>query len=239
MRLPENPSVLAQVKVMMTKLPLGTSLTLHDLMRSFPSHDENNLSATFHSLISLGCMEKEDGKVFSQLIKKDGKMIAGNLTSYKLVSYPDTGLHSKPVFKEKVKQTPEPVSATVPAPVAAPVASVQKTKFDKVFACNPNIKFDVRQIECLGNELIYLCDHPMYDGMTEEQSRIRYEWTMVHRLRNFNPDRDVVAIYGDPMIGMMAMFYLGSKYKKVNIARFSARSGDYVNRTINLSNFII
>ena len=117
--------------------------------------------------------------------------------------------------------------------------SDNKKKFRKIFACNPNIKFDIRQIEKLGEELIYICDNPLYDGVTEEQSRVKYEWTMVHRLKGFDPKLDALAIYGDNMILAMAMFYLSSKFKRINVARFSARNENYVVRAIDMENFAL
>ena len=65
MRLPENPSVLAQIKVFMQKLPLGTALTLYDLMRYFPNQTESSLSASLSTLRNLGYLTTEEEKVWS------------------------------------------------------------------------------------------------------------------------------------------------------------------------------
>lgn len=235
MRLPSNPSVLAQVKVMLSKVPLGTSLTLHDLMRAFPAHDQSALSAALSTLANNRYMEIENQKVFSVFHDKSGHQLASNLKSYKLVEYPETELKTKPVFQIPRKNGSD--HAPIPSK-DVPVKSGER--FDRVFACNPNIKFDVDSLQALGKELIYISDFPVHDSITGDQGRSRYEWTISHRLKNFNPNRDVLAIFGDTMVLAMAVLCLASRnVKKMKIARFSVKNNEYTVRELSVDNFSI
>lgn len=235
MRLPNNPSVLAQVKVMVNSLPLGTSLTIHDLMRAFPAHDETTLSAALSSLANARYMKIEDKKTFSVFIDKEGHQRASNLKVYKLVEYPETELKTKPVFQIPRKNGLEysPIQ-----PKDVPVKSGER--FDRVFACNPNIKFETDKLQMLGKELIYVSDFPVHDSITGDQGRSRYEWTISHRLKTFNPNRDVLAIFGDTMVLAMAVLCLASRnVKKIKVARFSVKNNTYTVRELSVDNFSI
>ena len=100
------------------------------------------------------------------------------------------------------------------------------------------MKFETEPLLEIGKELIYISDFPVLDSHVGERARSKYEWTMVHRLKDFNPVRDVVAIFGDSMVLGMVMFYLGSKQiKRINLSRFSMRDKVYVTREIAIDNF--
>lgn len=235
MRLPNNPSVLAQVKVMLSSLPLGSAVTIHDLMRAFPAHDQTALSAALSTLANSRYMKIEDKKIFSVFVDKEGHQVASNLKVYKLMEYPETELKTKPVFNLPRKNG----SDHAPIPLKdAPVKAGEM--FDRVFACNPNIKFDLEPLKVLGKEMIYVSDFPVHDSITGDQGRSRYEWTIGHRLKTFNPKRDVLAIFGDTMVFAMAILFLASKgVKKINVARFSVKNGNYVVRELCVDNFSI
>ena len=235
MRIPNNPSVLAQVKVMLHKMPLGTSLTLHDVMRAFPDQDETTLSAALSTLANNRFMEVEESKVFSVFVGKDGRQRASNLKSYKLIEYPEGELHTKPaVFNRAKNGVPTPVISAKEVPLKA------GEKYDKAYALNPNLKWDPEPLFKMANDVTYVCDFPVRDEMAGDRSRTVYEWTIGNRLKNFNPIRDILVIYGDPMILAMAVFYLAMKQvKRLKIARFSLRTNSYEIREIAIADFAI
>jgi len=239
MRLPENPSVLAQIKVFTQKLPLGTSLTLHDLMRYFPNHTENTLSASLSTLTAAGCMEVEEDKVWSVFKDRSGREFAGNLKSYVLVNYPDLhDLRQKPEFSSKPKTVKEEPAPKAPLIKAKDVPLKEGEKFDRVFALNPSIKFDPSALAKLGKEVIYCTDFAVHDSVIGEKARSRYDRVIAQRMKDFNPVRDVVAIYGDSMVLAMVVFYLASKQvKRFNVSRYMVRDDDYFTREISIDNF--
>jgi hypothetical protein len=183
-------------------------------------------------------MEIEEEKVWSVYKDKKGHEYAGNLKSYILKAYPNLNdLRAKPEYSTKTRSTSPLVKNQIILPKNVPVKEGEK--FDRAFAMNPNIRFDTVALDDLAKKIVFCTDFPVHDSLTGEKSRSRYELVISQRLKDFNSLRDVIAIYGDPVVLTMAIFYLASKQvKSFKVARFSNRDNMYHVREISINDFV-
>jgi hypothetical protein len=213
----ENLSTLAKTKQWVSSLPIGLSMNLHTLIAQFPNEPEGNLSAALSHLKSDGCLLLNPVKVLSSKSPNGSQSWVHN---YTLISFPDQiNVRKKPV----VKSEPEPVKSQKP--------------FRKAFACNPSDRFDLPKLHALADDTVYLCDAPVRDWMSVEERKIRYEWQMVKRLKDFDPETDIIVVFGDTIVFGMTLFYLGEFYDKINVARWSSKANDYIIHALDQSFF--
>jgi hypothetical protein len=106
-------------------------------------------------------------------------------------------------------------------------------KFRRAFLANPNARFDVDPAEKLADELVYVCSAPMFDDMSRPEHTSHFEGAIVRTLKEFDPDKDVVVLFGDPMIGALIIYYLAQFYSQLNVARFSMKKHEYIVRKFN------
>lgn len=213
----DNLSTLAKTKQWVNSLPIGSSMNLHTLIAQFPNDAEGNLSAALSNLKSEGCLLLNPVKILSSKFPNASQSWVHN---YTLISLPDQiNVRKNPVVKSK----PEPVK-------------FQK-QFRKAYACNTNEKFNLPKLHAIADETVYLCDAPVRDWMSVEERRVRYEWQIVKKLKNFDPKKDVIVVFGDTIIFGMTLFYLGEFYDKINVARWSTRANDYIIHALDQSFF--
>ena len=79
----------------------------------------------------------------------------------------------------------------------------------------------------------------MFDDMLGEEHIPKFEVKIHEALRDFDPDTDIVADYGDAMIFAMMIFHLAEYFDNVRIARFSTKKDMYVVREIFSDNFFM
>jgi hypothetical protein len=111
------------------------------------------------------------------------------------------------------------------------------TKFDRAFVQNPNFRFSAPAIKSIANEIVFVCDVPMFDDLMGAENRKRFEGEVAEKLRTFDPARDVVVFFGDPIIFAMIIQYLTifvlDDNEAIKIARWSAKKNEYVIREIS------
>lgn len=106
------------------------------------------------------------------------------------------------------------------------------TQFRKIFIANPSFKMQTADLRLRCEELVTFCDSPIFDDLLSD-SKDRFEFRIFSALLDFDSDRDAIAIYGDPLIICLAVFWLAGKFDKINILRFSVKKNSYVLKEIN------
>jgi hypothetical protein len=112
-------------------------------------------------------------------------------------------------------------------------------KYDRVFVCNPSFKFDVNELSNLANEVIYVCDRPMFDNLAGDDNIYRFEGRIAEKMADFDPEKDIIAYYGDSMIFAIMVMWVVDTFSEFDIARYSAKKSSYVIRRVSYDNFFI
>ena len=110
-------------------------------------------------------------------------------------------------------------------------------KFKRVFASNPNFRFGTNHLQELAEEIVYVCDSPIFDDMIDDPaSRNKFEQCVTDKLWDFNPNTDVVAFYGDALIFAMIIWEIGEMKldTDVSIARWSSKAEKYLVRKLEV-----
>jgi hypothetical protein len=79
----------------------------------------------------------------------------------------------------------------------------------------------------------------MFDDMIGDEHISKFESRVHEELRDFDPEADVVADYGDAIIFAMMIFHLAEYFHSIKIARFSTKKDIYVIREISSDNFFV
>jgi len=110
-------------------------------------------------------------------------------------------------------------------------------KFRRVYVPHPNFRFGTEHLKKLGEEIVYVCESPMFDDMLGPEHESKFEQRIRAELRDFDPSKDVIADYGDAMIFAMMIFHLAEFHYEIDIARYSTKKEMYVVRQISSDNF--
>jgi len=111
-------------------------------------------------------------------------------------------------------------------------------KYKRAFVSNPNYRFDTQGIFDIANDIVYVCDTPMFDNLMSDEFLNKFEHKIAQRMRDFNPEEDVLAYYGDSLIFCMMIMWLADGVDKFDIARFSAKQNCYLIRSLSYDKFI-
>lgn len=106
-----------------------------------------------------------------------------------------------------------------------------------MFVPHPNFRFGTEHLKKIGNEIVYVCESPMFDDMIGDEHINKFEIKIHEELKDFDPELDVVADYGDALIFAMIIFHLAEYFHAIKIARFSTKKDTYVIREISSDNF--
>lgn len=79
----------------------------------------------------------------------------------------------------------------------------------------------------------------MFDDMLGDEHIPKFEVRVHEELKDFDPEQDIVADYGDAMIFAMMIFHLAEYFHAIKIARFSNKKDTYVIREINSESFFL
>jgi len=104
-------------------------------------------------------------------------------------------------------------------------------KFKRVLVSNPNFRFGTQHLLTLADQIVYLCDSPIFDDMIDDQDAIdKFETSVMDKLRDFDPRTDVLSFYGDVLIFAMALWEISQMELDcpVSIARWSAKAERYL-----------
>lgn len=111
-------------------------------------------------------------------------------------------------------------------------------KYKRAFVPNPNYRYDTQDIFNIADDIVYVCDTPMFDNLMGDDNLHRFEHKIVQRMHDFNPETDVVAYYGDSLIFSLMIMYLADEFESFDVARFSSKQSQYLIRTLSHSKFI-
>ena len=112
-----------------------------------------------------------------------------------------------------------------------------KKKYSRAFVPNPNFRFDPTELKNLADEIIYVCDRPMFDNLMGDDHIPSYEGKIAERMMDFNPESDVIAYYGDSIIFALMVMWLSENYTVFDMARFSSKEQTYLVRAMSIDNF--
>ena len=113
-------------------------------------------------------------------------------------------------------------------------------KYRKVFVPNPSPRFDASQLREIAEEIVYVCDTPIFDELLGDEFRHRFEGQISKTMRNYDPSKDIIAFFGDAMIFAMMILYASVFLENeeieqpITIARFSVKSNQYSIRKLEL-----
>lgn len=110
-------------------------------------------------------------------------------------------------------------------------------KYKRAFVPNPNFRFDPTELRNLANEVVYVCDRPMFDNLMGEENISAYEGKIAERMMDFDPATDVIAYYGDSIIFALMVMWLSENYNVFDMARFSSKEQTYLTRAMSIDNF--
>jgi hypothetical protein len=112
-------------------------------------------------------------------------------------------------------------------------------EYKRAFAPNPNYRFDPDDLQRVAPEIVYVCHRPMFDNLMGEEHIHHYEHSVAERMKDFDPETDVIAYYGDSMIFALMIMWLSEHFDTFDIARFSSKEKTYLIRTMSFSRFPI
>lgn len=111
------------------------------------------------------------------------------------------------------------------------------TKFKHAYVQNPNFRFATSSLADIAEDVVYVCDTPMFDDLMDTEQTSRFETSVAKKLEAFNPDQDIIVVYGDPIIlAMMVMFvssFILEDGQSIKIARWSTKQNAYLVREIS------
>ena len=110
-------------------------------------------------------------------------------------------------------------------------------KYDRVFVCNPSFKLNPDELAQLAEQVVYVCDRPMFDNLSTDAYIADFEGRVSERMADFDPNKDVIAYYGDSMILAMMVMWIAGEWDSFDIARYSANKSGYIIRRISYDNF--
>lgn len=116
--------------------------------------------------------------------------------------------------------------------------SMLQQKYKRAFVPNPNYRYDPQDILNIANEIVYVCDTPMFDNLMGDEFAPKFEQKIAQRMRDFNPSTDVLAYYGDSLIFCLMIMWLADVFDKFDVARFSSKENRYLIRTLSYDKFI-
>lgn len=107
--------------------------------------------------------------------------------------------------------------------------------YRKIFIQNPSFRIEREPLAALCDELVTVCDTPLFDELAEPtaENRRKFEHTIQRKMHYFDYDRDAIAVYGDPLILAMMISYISQDGYDFTILRFSQKRNEYIARTIS------
>lgn len=112
-------------------------------------------------------------------------------------------------------------------------------KYRKAYAANPAPRFDATIVRQFAGDIVYVCDTPIFDDLVTDEFKPRFEGRVKEVLKDFDEDKDVIVDFGDALILSMIIFHLAAGgVDKINIARYSHKSNEYVFRSLTYNELI-
>ena len=111
-------------------------------------------------------------------------------------------------------------------------------KYRKAYLANSNSKFEIASIKKIADDIVYVCAASMFDDMSGDQYMSHFEGSIVRNMKDFDPEQDLIVLFGDAMIYAMMIYYIAQDCEEINVARYSVKKNEYVTRTISFQNFV-
>ena len=111
-------------------------------------------------------------------------------------------------------------------------------KYKRVFVPHPNFRFGTDNLRELADEIIYVCESPMFDDYADPKHSKKFEGSINKTMQSFDPDHDLIADYGDAIILAMMVFWLAERFDGFDMARFSHKKNEYIVREIFTERFL-
>ena len=111
-------------------------------------------------------------------------------------------------------------------------------RFRRAYCPNPSPRFDAEALRVMADELVYVCDTPIFDDMVGPENAHRFEGRVLSAMKEFDPNKDVIVFFGDALIYAMMVFAIAMTIEdneKLTLARYSIKSDRYVLRTLSAS----
>lgn len=109
-------------------------------------------------------------------------------------------------------------------------------KFRKAFCPNPAPRFDSSIPRTFADEVVYVCDHSIFDNFTGDENKSRFEGRVKEVMTGFDPRRDVILFFGDALIFAMMIFTSTISCDDgdpIVIGRFSTKLNNYIFRNLD------
>lgn len=109
-------------------------------------------------------------------------------------------------------------------------------KFRKAFCPNPAVRFDASILREMADEVIYVCDTPIFDDLASDEMKPRFEGRVKEVMRDFDWRYDLIVFFGDALIYAMMLFVVcqDEDNVEISVARFSTKANEYVVRKLKL-----
>jgi len=106
-------------------------------------------------------------------------------------------------------------------------------RFRKIYAQNPSFRIPSDPLEKMCEELVFVCDAPMFDEYSSPDFRTRFEHKIESKMSDFDPRQDAIAFYGDSAILAMMVVYVIMRNDTFVLLRYSNKKEEYVDRLIS------
>lgn len=108
-------------------------------------------------------------------------------------------------------------------------------KFKRVFVPHYNFRFSPEPLKLIADEIVYVCDTPMFDDFIDDQFKHRFEDKVVEAMSDYDPASDLIAFYGDVLIFAMMIIKATEQHEEIFVARFSTKLNSYIVRKLSAS----
>lgn len=106
-------------------------------------------------------------------------------------------------------------------------------KFRRCFVPHYNFRFSAEPLKDLADNIVYVCESPIFDDQFGEEFKNKFERKINKEMSDFDPEKDIIAFYGDAMIFAMMIFKATEQWESIWVARFSSKLNKYLVRQIS------
>jgi hypothetical protein len=109
-------------------------------------------------------------------------------------------------------------------------------KFRKAWVPNTSYRISQAPILEIADDVVVVCETPIFDDLLGKENKSRFEDVIAAKMEGFDPKRDVIVFYGDPMIFALMIVYvtifIAEEGEAINIGRWSTKQERYLVREV-------
>lgn len=109
--------------------------------------------------------------------------------------------------------------------------------FRRCFVPHYNFRFSSEPLKELADNLVYVCESPIFDDQFGDEFKVKFEGKINKEMLDFDPEKDIIAFYGDAMIFAMMIAKAIEYWDSIWVARFSSKLNKYLVRKISTCDF--